>query len=113
MYCVQMYCWIVAVERKQCKNCGLCIKSCRQKSVKIVDKKLVWNKEECVNCGKCAQVCPFGAMEIEKQGMAIYIGGRMGRGYRFGDKLTNLYQEEEIVELIDNHLNKKYGKGEV
>ena len=99
----------VKFNKDKCKNCGLCTKPCRQKSVEIIDKKLVWNKDECVNCGKCVQVCPFGAMEIEKQGMAIYIGGRMGRGYRFGDKLTNLYQEEEIVELIQ-HILDTYSK---
>ena len=57
-------------------------------------------EDQCVNCGKCAVACPFGAMEVEKRGMAIYLGGRMGRGYRFGDKLTDLYQEEEIEEVV-------------
>ncbi|HSQ87317.1 4Fe-4S binding protein [Romboutsia sp.] len=95
----------VKFNEDKCKNCGLCTKPCRQKSVKIVDKTLVWDKDECVNCGKCAQVCPFGAMEVDKQGMAIYLGGRMGRGYRFGDKLNNLYQEEEIVELVQDILD--------
>ncbi|MGL4911460.1 MAG: 4Fe-4S binding protein [Romboutsia sp.] len=92
----------VKFNEDKCKNCGLCTKPCRQKSVQIIDKKLVWNKEECVNCGKCAEVCPFGAMEVDKEGLAIYLGGRMGRGYRFGDRLANLYQENEIEQLIQN-----------
>lgn len=95
----------VKFNEDKCENCGICTKVCRQKSVKVVDKKLVWNKDECVNCGKCAQVCPFGAMEVDKQGMAIYLGGRMGRGYRFGDKLTNLYHEEEVLELVQDILD--------
>lgn len=94
----------VEFDEDKCKNCGLCTKSCRQKSVKLVDKKLVWDKDECVNCGKCAQVCPFGAMEVKEKGMAIYLGGRMGRGYRFGDRLSNLYQEDEIVEIVQDIL---------
>lgn len=95
----------VKLNEDKCKNCGICTKQCRQKSVKLIDKKLVWDQEQCVNCGKCAIVCPFGAMEIEKQGMAIYLGGRMGRGYRFGDKLKDLYQEEEMEDVVQKILD--------
>lgn len=84
-----------------CKNCGKCTKVCRAKSLTMVDKKLVWDKSKCVNCGKCAQVCPFEAMTEEARGIAIFLGGRMGRGYRFGDRLSNLYSVEEIPNLID------------
>lgn len=95
----------VKFNEDKCKNCGICTKPCRQKSVEIIDKKLVWDKEKCVNCGKCAMVCPFGAMEVEKQGVAIYLGGRMGRGYRFGDRLSDLYQEEDVVQLVQDILD--------
>ncbi|RDY22819.1 (4Fe-4S)-binding protein [Romboutsia maritimum] len=95
----------VKFNEEKCKNCGLCTKSCRQNAVSIIDKKLVWNSNECVNCGKCAQVCPFEAMNVEKKGLAIYLGGRMGRGYRFGDRLTNLYSEEDVPSLIQNILD--------
>ena len=81
----------------KCKNCGLCTRECKQKSVKLIDKKLVWDKNLCVNCGKCAVACPFGAMTIEKEGLAIYIGGKRGRSnYRFGNRLSKLYKEEDI-----------------
>lgn len=95
----------VKFNEEKCKNCGICTKQCRQKSVKLIDKKLVWDQEQCVNCGKCAVACPFGAMEVKKQGMAIYLGGRMGRGYRFGDELTDLYQEEEMENVVQKILD--------
>ncbi|MDK2564415.1 4Fe-4S binding protein [Romboutsia sedimentorum] len=95
----------VKFNKEKCKNCGICTKQCRQKAVKLIDEKLVWDQEQCVNCGKCAVACPFGAMEVEKQGMAIYLGGRMGRGYRFGDKLTDLYQEEEMEDVVQKILD--------
>lgn len=94
----------VKFNEEKCKNCGLCTKSCRQKAVKLENKKLIWNREECVNCGKCAEVCPFEGMEVKEKGLAIYLGGRMGRGYRFGDRLKNLYLEEEIPSVIQNIL---------
>lgn len=92
----------VAFNEDKCKNCGLCTKSCRQNALVLENKKLIWDNRKCVNCGKCSQVCPFDAMEIKEKGLAIYLGGRMGRGYRFGDRLSKLYKEDEIVDLIQD-----------
>lgn len=91
----------VQYDEDNCTNCGKCTKVCRAKSLTLVDKKLVWNEKLCVNCGKCAQVCDFEAMTEEARGVAVYVGGRMGRGYRFGDRLTDLYAVEVIPELIE------------
>lgn len=92
----------VEFDEDKCKNCGLCTKSCRQKAVQKIDGKLIWNKDNCVNCGKCAEVCPFGAMTVKENGLAVFIGGRMGRGYRFGNRLSRLYKEDEIIQLVKN-----------
>ena len=99
----------VAYDPDQCINCGKCTKVCRAKALSLVDKKLVQHMEDCVNCGKCAQVCPVDAMTIKEQGLAVYLGGRMGRGYRFGDRLSTLYKEEDIPTVIDQIL-KTYGE---
>ncbi|MGL4606789.1 MAG: 4Fe-4S binding protein [Eubacteriaceae bacterium] len=91
----------VAYDPDLCKHCGRCAKACRAKSLTFNEKKLNWDKSKCVNCGKCAQVCPFGAMTEEARGIAVYLGGRMGRGYRFGDRLSTLYTPNQIPELIE------------
>ncbi|MBK5244576.1 MAG: 4Fe-4S binding protein [Eubacteriaceae bacterium] len=91
----------VQYDAEHCTNCGKCTRICRTKALTLVDKKLVWNEKLCVNCGKCAQVCDFEAMTEEARGIAVYLGGRMGRSYRFGDRLTDLYAVEEIPELIE------------
>lgn len=85
----------------ECINCGKCTQACRAQSLTMIDKKLVWNERKCVNCGKCAQACTTGAITEEVRGIAVYLGGRMGRGYRFGDRLTDLYAVEEIPNLIE------------
>lgn len=94
----------VQFDEDHCTDCGKCIKVCRAKSLTLVNKKLVWNEKLCINCGKCAQVCDFEAMTEEARGVAVYVGGRMGRGYRFGDRLTDLYAVEEIPDLIEKIL---------
>ncbi|MCE5221270.1 MAG: 4Fe-4S dicluster domain-containing protein [Clostridium sp.] len=55
----------------------------------------VQNYKECLNCEKCISVCPFKAMDIEKEGVAIYLGGKFGRKYRVGNRLDNLFTVEE------------------
>jgi dissimilatory sulfite reductase (desulfoviridin) alpha/beta subunit len=70
----------------------------------MLNQKLLWNERKCVNCGKCAQVCTTGAITEEVRGIAVYLGGRMGRGYRFGDRLTDLYAAEEVPNLIEKIL---------
>lgn len=102
----------VQYDADKCVNCGKCTRFCRAKSVTLVDKKLVWDQEKCVNCGKCAQVCPKGAMTIKEQGLAVYLGGRMGRGYRFGDRLQRLYKEEEIPALVQSIFDTYMALGE-
>ena len=87
-----------------CKHCGKCAKVCRAKSLTMVDKKLVWDEKKCVNCGECAKVCAHDAMTEEARGIAIYLGGRMGRGYRFGDRLTDLIAVAEIPDTIEKIL---------
>lgn len=87
-----------------CLNCGKCTKVCRTQSLTMLNQKLLWNERQCVNCGKCAQACTTGAITEEVRGIAVYLGGRMGRGYRFGDRLTDLYAAEEIPNLIDKIL---------
>lgn len=87
-----------------CVDCGKCLKVCRAKALTMVNKKLVWDEQKCVNCGKCALVCTTGAATEEVRGIAVYLGGRMGRGYRFGDRLTDLYAVEEIPNLIEKIL---------
>ena len=45
----------------KCVGCGLCVKSCRQKALEVVDKKVVQNKDLCVDCGECVRVCKLQA----------------------------------------------------
>ncbi|MCH5138841.1 4Fe-4S binding protein [Clostridiaceae bacterium UIB06] len=84
-----------------CVGCGLCVEGCRQKSLQIEDKKVVYNEELCVSCGECARVCKTNAVTWKEKGAEIFVGGRFGRGIRIGDSLGRIFKDEEIVPVVD------------
>ncbi|EKQ52826.1 MULTISPECIES: 4Fe-4S binding protein [unclassified Clostridium] len=84
-----------------CVGCGLCVQSCRQKALEIVDKKIVYNNGLCVSCGECVRVCKTNAAIVKEKGAEIFVGGRFGRGIRIGDSLGRIFDEEKIIPTID------------
>lgn len=85
----------------KCVGCGMCVKECRQKALKIVDGKIVYNKELCVECGECVRTCRLGAVEAKEKGAEIFIGGRFGRGMSIGTSLGKIFRENEIINVVD------------
>ncbi|MDD3224354.1 MAG: 4Fe-4S binding protein [Clostridium sp.] len=98
-----------------CVGCGLCVKGCRQKALKVVDKKIVYNKELCVSCGECTRVCKTNAATAKEKGAEIFVGGRFGREMRIGDSLGRIFHEDQIVNVVDKimeHYRETGNKGE-
>lgn len=88
------------VEEK-CVACGMCVKACRQKALKLVDKKIEFNKDLCVNCGGCVRACRPGGFVSMENGAEIFVGGRYGRGMSVGTSLGRIFKEDEIVHVVD------------
>lgn len=85
----------------KCVGCGMCVKSCRQKALELVDRKIVFDRDKCVDCGGCVRACRPGGFIAKEKGAEIFIGGRFGRGMRIGTPLGKLFKEEEIVSVVD------------
>lgn len=85
----------------KCVGCGMCVKECRQKALKIVEGKIAYNKELCVECGECVRTCRLGAVEAKEKGAEIFIGGRFGRGMSIGTSLGKIFREDEIINVVD------------
>lgn len=99
----------------KCVGCGLCVKSCRQKALEVVDKKVVHNNDLCVNCGECVRVCKVKAATAKEKGAEIFVGGRFGRAIRIGDSLGKIFKEEDIIPQVDKimeYYRKVGNKGE-
>lgn len=88
----------------KCVGCGMCVKSCRQKALEVVDRKVVFDSSKCVNCGNCVRACKIGAATAKDKGAKIYIGGRFGRGYRFGTDIGIVFKEEELYDAVEKIL---------
>ena len=59
---------IVKIDEEKCTGCGLCIPSCAEGALKIVDGKAkLINDKYCDGLGACLGECPEGAITIEKR----------------------------------------------
>lgn len=96
---------IPKIEEDKCKGCTLCMKSCKADAITKKDKIVEINYEKCLNCGRCISACPFKAMDVEKEGVAIYLGGKFGRKYRIGNRLEDIFTIEEVEVFTDRILN--------
>ena len=47
----------------RCTGCRKCMKTCRQKALLIIKKRIKRNLALCNGCGECVTVCPNGAIE--------------------------------------------------
>lgn len=106
---------VPAVLEDKCKGCKLCMSECKSKAIEKVDKIVKIDYDKCINCGRCISACPFKAMATEKEGVAVFIGGKFGRKYRIGDRLENivsLEEAEEISEKVIAYYSENGNKGE-
>jgi len=89
---------------EKCTGCGLCVETCKEGAIKLIDGKAVIDYNKCVYCGDCIRVCPADADVAEKKGYSIFIGGNVGRHPQFAEKIISFADEETIFKVIENSL---------
>jgi len=99
---------IIKIDEEKCDGCGLCIPSCPEGALQIVDGKAKLVKESfCDGLGACLGECPTGALTIEEEEVEEYdeegvIGHIEEQSSEFLEKhLTHLKQHAE--ELPEHH----------
>lgn len=51
------------IDEDTCIGCGICVDSCPQEVIEVVDSVLeVVNEDACIACGDCLEECPMGAI---------------------------------------------------
>ena len=85
-----------------CDRCGLCVHACPiPGALEIKDDRLVYREDICVRCGSCVAACPTDAWERIGTGYAVYVGGKMGKRPRFGDRLPlEMRDEDDLLRVV-------------
>lgn len=53
------------IDPETCTGCGLCIKRCQMKAIKVDEGIAVVDKEKCIGCGLCVTSCAFEAVRMQ------------------------------------------------
>ena len=53
------------INTDECVGCGVCVDSCPNEAIEVVDGVAVVNEAECVDCGTCVDECAVEAITVE------------------------------------------------
>lgn len=60
---------MMIVDKEKCVGCGLCVKDCFPRIIKVVNNKAKIKNLACIKCGHCIAVCPKGAITTDEYNM--------------------------------------------
>jgi ferredoxin len=70
---------IVKIDQEKCDGCGLCVPSCAEGAIVIVDGKAQLLADKfCDGLGACLGECPVGALTIEERDTEEFVGPAPG-----------------------------------
>jgi NAD-dependent dihydropyrimidine dehydrogenase PreA subunit len=70
---------IIKIDQEKCDGCGLCVPSCAEGAIVIVDGKAQLLAEKyCDGLGACLGQCPVGALTIEEREAEEFVGPAPG-----------------------------------
>ena len=70
---------IIKIDQEKCDGCGLCVPSCAEGAIVIVDGKAqILADKYCDGLGACLGECPVGALTIEERDADEFVGPAPG-----------------------------------
>jgi NAD-dependent dihydropyrimidine dehydrogenase PreA subunit len=64
---------MIRIDSKLCNGCGLCVKSCAEGAIGLVEGKArVLREDTCDGLGACLPVCPTGALTLQEQDVPAF-----------------------------------------
>lgn len=112
------------ISEESCTGCGGCTAVCREGAIQLQGQEAesdcsvlsgkdgkeiacsaseppLFDYDKCVQCGKCSTVCSSGAIEQQKKGYRILLGGKLGRHPQLGRELDGIFTEREVLAIVD------------
>ena len=86
---------IVRIDQEKCDGCGLCVPSCAEGAIVIVDGKAQLLADKyCDGLGACLGECPVGALIIEEREAEEFVGPAPGAPGEHGHEAPAVTSEE-------------------
>ncbi len=87
---------VPAINLDKCKSCKKCAVEavCTVGESMLFDWTMVVDYYKCINCGRCIEKCYFKAMDTQKQGYKVYVGGRWCKQISHGKLLGKIFTDE-------------------
>jgi len=86
---------------EKCIQCGVCVKACRGKAIKLEDNKITINQEACNFCGRCTKACPTDAYD-ETHGYIVSFGGLFGNTINTGKTIIPFIEDyNKLMKVCD------------
>ncbi len=54
-----------AIKKDSCQGCGICIKGCPKKAIKLLGTKAIIDYNKCIHCYCCHELCPYNCVYIK------------------------------------------------
>jgi anaerobic sulfite reductase subunit C len=95
------------ITEEPCTLCQLCVETCAENAVSLKDTEDMPEIDygQCVRCGKCIDVCPTGTLATGHRGYRVLLAGKLGRHPRLAEELSGIYQEDEVVGILEGCLD--------
>lgn len=99
-----------------CSHCGACRDACPEGAVRLSDtdgRPPAIDLDRCLHCGLCIGRCPTGTLAEAWNGYRVLLGGRLGRHPRLGLELPGIFDEDRVIEIVQEALDflKRHGRG--
>ncbi len=100
------------LDEELCNACELCVTSCDEGALTMVNDLPVRDTDKCNYCGDCIKVCPVDAMIEGNKGWLARVGGKHGKHPIYAYEIAQFVSDEGCFSLIEKTLEWYQANGE-